>query len=397
MKNPWYKTTFTHPSFGLNLKLQVPHDVFSTQRIDEGTFLLLDHLSETQPKSILDMGCGYGALGLPIAGRYPDASIDMVDRDLLAVQWSAMNAEANGLKNVNAYGSLGFREVVTHEKTYDWILCNVPARIGTPFIEYLFEHGLSLLNPGGDLRVVVIRDLAPVLLELKEKNHWTLVEVAAGPRHTIFSITASTKRKLIHLPDNALYFRDQVQIAVLTLDRPFDLGGDDQKRLKTGLPVLIDTLPRQDPQKKLQKIFCFRSGYGQLPLVARSRWPHAKVIATDRDLLATTFLKHNSEKIGLAGDQLEVRECAHFPDAIQPGETFSLIIGELSPSADQFVAAAEMQAIESALAPGAEALILCLDKLDRDWVKPFAAKTGIGVHKVLTREGYSVIRFSKPE
>jgi 16S rRNA (guanine1207-N2)-methyltransferase len=391
MKDPWYKTSFQYSALGANLKLAVPHDVFSTQRIDEGTLLLLEHLPKNEPPTILDMGCGYGALGLPIAAHYPKTKIDMVDRDLLAAKWSHENALANQLSNVNAFGSLGFRDI---HQTYDWILCNVPARIGNPFIENLIEQGRALLNEGGELRVVVIRDLGPVLLEMKEKNHWPLIEVAKGPRHTIFSIAAQ-KGVVAPIEPDTLYLRDQVNVADLTLDRPFDIGGDDQKRLKAGLPVLIDTLPRQDPEKKLQKILCFRCGYGSLPLVSLKRWPHARVIAVDRDLLGTTFTRLNAKKLGVE-DRLEVRENAHFPDAISAGEKFNLILGELSPSADQWVAMSEMLAIEQALAPGADALILCLDKIEKDWVKTFAQNTELAIHKVLTREGYTVVRFSKP-
>jgi 16S rRNA (guanine1207-N2)-methyltransferase len=256
IKSPWYKTSFQYSPLGTNLKVAVPHDVFSTQRIDEGTLLLLENLPATDPRTILDMGCGYGALGLPIAAKYSNAQVDMVDRDLLAAHWSQENAQANQLSNVRAYGSLGFRDVKS--PAYDWILCNVPARIGNPFIENFIEKGRALLNGGGELRVVVIRDLGPVLEEMRDKNNWPLVEVARGPRHAIYSIGAQAGTAAI-AESETLYLRDQVQVGDLLLDRPFDIGGDDQKRVRTGLPVLLDTLPRQDPDQRLKKILCFRS------------------------------------------------------------------------------------------------------------------------------------------
>ncbi|MGK5087486.1 methyltransferase [Bdellovibrionota bacterium FG-2] len=194
MKNdPWYKTSLSYGSLGqARLRLDVPHDVFSTLRVDEGTLLLLEHLPKNQPHKILDMGCGYGALGLPIAAKFPGAQIEMVDRDLLAVAWSAKNAEQNQLSNVVAYGSLGYRDLKTQGRYYDWILCNVPARIGRPFIKSLLEQGRERLTLSGELRVVVIRDLAPLMVELGEELHWPVIEVARGPRHVIFSLTASS-------------------------------------------------------------------------------------------------------------------------------------------------------------------------------------------------------------
>ena len=382
MKDPWFKSTFQYDVLGKRLTVHIPHDVFSTQRIDEGTLLFLDHLPETKPETIRDMGCGYGALGLPIAAIYPEARIDMVDRDLLAAAWSKKNAEANSLTNVSAFGSLGFRDV---NGTYDWILCNVPARIGEPFIKNLIHHGCARLKPGGELRVVVINDLIPLVSEMKL--------IATGPRHSIFAIKANESSADAVAPES-LYLRDQVKVTDLELERPFDLGGDDQKRLKTGLPVLIDSLPRKAPAGPF-KVLCFRSGYGQLPLLARKRWPEAMITAVDRDLLGTTFVKHNASRLGLDGAQLEIREAAHFPDAFASTEKFNLVIGELSPSAGETVALSELSAIEGLLEKGGEALILCLDKIEKDWVKKFTLKSKLSAFKVLTRDGYTVIRFSK--
>ena len=381
MHDPWYKSTFQYSALGKNLTIHIPHDVFSTQRIDEGTLLLLDHLPESKPTTILDMGCGYGALGLPIAASYPETKIDMVDRDLLAAAWSKKNAEANSLNNVNAFGSLGFRDV---HQTYDWILCNVPARIGEPFIKNLIHLGCSRLNAGGELRVVVINDLLPLVNEMKL--------IIKGPRHSILSISTS-ELSAKPTPPESLYLRDQVKVADLQLDRPFDLGGDDQKRLKAGLPVLLDALPRSIPASDF-KILNFRSGYGQISLHCKKKWPHATVVAIDRDLLGTTFVRHNALQLGLS-DGLDVRESAHFPDAIHLEEKFNLISGELSPSAGEAVALAELKAIEKSLAPKGEAIILCFEKLEKDWIKKFASMSKLSIFKVLTREGYTVVRLSK--
>ncbi len=379
--DPWYKSTFQYNTLGNHLKIQIPYDVFSTQRIDEGTLLLLDHLPTSNPSSILDMGCGYGALGLPIAARYPHAKMEMVDRDLLAVAWSQKNAEANSLSNVHSFGSLGFRDV---QGKYDWILCNVPARIGEPFIKNLIHLGCARLNPGGELRVVVINDLAPMVSEMKL--------IVKGSRHSVYSITTSELSGEAMSPEK-LYFRDQVTADGLTLDRPFDFGGDDQKRLRVGLPVLIDALPRKISTSEF-KILCFRSGYGQLPLICRKRWPDAEVVAIDRDLLGTTFTRHNAQRLGFQ-EYLEIRENAHFPNAILPNEKFNLILGELSPSADEAVAIAELKAIENSLLKDSEALILCLDKIEKNWVKKFASQSKLSIHKVLTREGYTIVRMIK--
>jgi 16S rRNA (guanine1207-N2)-methyltransferase len=394
MYDPWYKSTFTYQALGAKLKVQIPHDVFSTQRIDEGTFLLLENLPKGNPAHILDMGCGYGALGLPIAAKFPNAKMEMVDRDLLAANYSQKNAEENKLTNVDAYGSLGFRAV--KGRTFDWILCNIPARIGRPFIEDFLKAGSAKLNANGEIRIVVITDLGPMIREIQTEHQWPIQEVAVGPRHTIFSMTqipAACSTATSPLDPLTLYLRDEVKVGGLTLKRPFDIGGDDQKRLQVGLPVLIDTLPRK-PLHAGQRVLCFRSAYGQLPLICRNRYPDAEVVAIDRDLLGTTFLKINADTLGIAGPKLDIRENAHFPRALIAGESFDLILGELSPSAGEEVTFDELRTIEKFLKPGGEALILSLDKIEKDWVRKYAEKFNRRIAKVLTRETYTVIRLS---
>ena len=378
-----------HSALGQKLQMQIPHDVFSTQRIDEGTLLLLDHLPPREPSTVLDMGCGYGALGLPIAARFKNARLEMVDRDLLAAKWSGENARANGLTNVDAYGSLGYRDLKSSGAAYDWILCNVPARIGRPFIETLLGAGRLRLTPEGDLRVVVINDLVPMLNELKAQHSWPLNEVARGPRHSIFSLPAPTGESREDLSEESqdLYLRDRVEVGGLALDRPFDLGGDDPKRLAHGLPALLDSLPKQFSGK----VLCFRSGYGQLPLVSRSRWPNAQVVAVDRDLLGTTYVRRNAERLGLGGEKLEVREAPSFPEAIQEGERFDLILGELSPSTGEKVVEHELKTIAKALTRGGQALLFSLEKLNKESVKPAAARSKVAIFPLLMREGYVVL------
>ncbi|MFL5450600.1 MAG: class I SAM-dependent methyltransferase, partial [Myxococcales bacterium] len=141
---------------GLALPLDVPFDVFASHAIDDGTLLLLRNLPSTPCASFFDLGCGYGALGLPIAARFPHARALLVDRDVLAVRASAHNASRLGLANVEARPGLGYRDLAPDE-CFDWIVCNVPARIGERAIGHFLAAGSGRLTATGELRVVVIR------------------------------------------------------------------------------------------------------------------------------------------------------------------------------------------------------------------------------------------------
>src|SRR5207237_8404196 len=121
------------------------------------------------------LGWGYVAVGLAIAARWPFARSLLVDRGLLAVAASAHNARALGLANVEVRPGLGYRDLAGER--FDWVLCNVPARIGERAIRYLLEGGRAL---AGETRVVVIRDLAPVVEKLAR-------HVARGRRHDVLA------------------------------------------------------------------------------------------------------------------------------------------------------------------------------------------------------------------
>ena len=378
-KDPWSKAEFALEALGQRLKLRVPHDVFSTQRIDEGTLLLLEHLPAREPKSVLDVGCGYGALGLPVAARFPAAQAHLIDRDLLAVRASESNARAHALENVQAYGSLGYRDV--KQASFDWILCNVPARIGTPFIEDLLVQGRVRLEPDGELRVVVIRDLVPTLEEIRARVLPDLEATVHGPRHSVFTLKSAETP--VPSTSDTLYLRDHVEVAGITLARPFDLGGDDPMRLRSGLPALLDSLPRSAPSR----VLTFRAYYGGLHALLRARYGSTPTLSIERDLLAAEF-----QRLNAGGLALEVQESADLQSGLREGEKFPFVVGELSPSAGEKVMGAELAAVRGALEKGGQALFLVLEKTARTWALPEARRLGLELQMVLAREAYAVLR-----
>ena len=371
---PYARGRLVEKALGQTLALDVPWDLFASQGIDDGTLLLLQHLPDGEPRSVLDLGCGYGALGLPVAARWPQARCLLVDRDLLAVAASAHNAAALGLRNVESRPGLGYRDLAGEQ--FDWVLCNVPARIGPRATRYLLEGGRAL---GATTRVVVIRDLRPVLegLGLAGLRH-----LASGARHDIFELLPGVAR--LDLADEEIYARDQTQFMQLRLSRPHDASEDPAHQ--RALAVLADSLPRAAPKRAL----VFRAGYGAVPLFLKSRFPQAEVTAQERDLLDAAFLRRNAQALGLP---VLVRETL-FPAQGLAARSFGLVVGELSSPAGPGVAARELKEAADLLLPGGEALILASEKQEREWF-PKAAPRGAALTVLLRREGSSVLRISR--
>jgi 16S rRNA (guanine1207-N2)-methyltransferase len=398
---PYAQTRLTVHALGRSLPLDVPGDVFATHRIDEGTQLLLGHLPPREPSSFLDLGCGYGALGLPVAARFPQARALLVDRDLLAVRASAHNARASSLRNVVVLPSLGYRDLPLDAPPFDWILCNVPARIGPEAIGSFLAQGRALLAPQGELRAVVIRDLIASVEAQARARDLPVEAVAHGPRHSVFALAARPGPAALPGPERgdragseSIYARDETRFSVagetaLALSRPHDIS-EDAGHLGA-LSVLVEALPRRPPARAL----VFRCGYGALPLALRRRAPEALVVAQDRDLLDTTFLRRNARALALDGALLRVEETLFPAEAAREGERFDLVAGELSASAGEAVSARELSEAHALLAPGGEALVLLTPRQRREWL-PAVVPPRSAATILLERPQMCVLRLSRP-
>jgi 16S rRNA (guanine1207-N2)-methyltransferase len=154
---------------GQSLVFHSTWGLFSPKAIDEGTHLLLDYIEIAPDATILDLGCGYGPLGLTLAKLAPAGEIHLVDKDFTAVEFSAKNATANHLTNVKSYLSNGFSHVAPNQK-FDLIVSNVPAKIGTELLTIFLNDAHAHLNPGGKLYIVTVSGLKEYM-----KRHLTLV------------------------------------------------------------------------------------------------------------------------------------------------------------------------------------------------------------------------------
>ncbi|HVZ58623.1 MAG TPA: methyltransferase [Patescibacteria group bacterium] len=143
---------------GQQVKLFTTWGLFSPKEIDEGSLLLLKHLEIKPTDDVLDLGCGYGVLGLLIAKLAPQGTTHLVDKDFVAIQYARKNAKINEIKNVQVYLSNGFNDV-PDDKKFDVIVSNLPAKTGKELHYILLHDAKEHLKPGGKLYVVTISGL----------------------------------------------------------------------------------------------------------------------------------------------------------------------------------------------------------------------------------------------
>lgn len=150
--------TFDAELGGHCLRLHSTWGLFSPREVDEGTRLLLERVAPAPDADCLDLGCGYGTIGLTLAALAPQGQTLMVDKDFVAVDYANANARRNGLTNARAILSNGFDQV-PKDLRFDLIASNIPAKVGKELLALLLHDARDRLRPGGRLTVVTINGL----------------------------------------------------------------------------------------------------------------------------------------------------------------------------------------------------------------------------------------------
>ena len=131
--------------------------LFSPKAIDAGTDLLIEQLNIQEGDTCLDLGCGYGAIGIAIAKCTPTATVYMVDKDFVAVAYARKNVEQNQLQNCHVLLSNGFSHLPDIQ--FDLIVSNLPANVGKELLQIFLTDAKKYLKPNGRLYVVTISGL----------------------------------------------------------------------------------------------------------------------------------------------------------------------------------------------------------------------------------------------
>lgn len=138
---------------GQKLVFYTDRGVFSRRQVDFGTWLLTESIALPSACSVLDVGCGYGPIGLALAKESKSRQVTMVDINERAVELARLNAQANGLAHVRCLVSDLLREL--KGERFEAIVSNPPIRAGKEVVYRLFEESAQALKPGGSLWVVI--------------------------------------------------------------------------------------------------------------------------------------------------------------------------------------------------------------------------------------------------
>lgn len=154
---------------GNKIKFQTDSGVFSRSTVDFGSRTLIDAVdySALTDGKILDLGCGYGPIGLSIAKAYPNKEIIMSDVNLRAIELVKKNADINNIKNIEVLESSVYDNI---SQKFAAILTNPPIRAGKDIVSAMVKNGVDHLLPGGSIWVVIQKKQgAPSIKKLMEE------------------------------------------------------------------------------------------------------------------------------------------------------------------------------------------------------------------------------------
>ena len=149
--------TFEISILGVHLNLSSDNGVFSKKGLDYGTRILLENLPLREIRApILDVGCGYGPIGLAISKKL-QVPVDMIDVNKRALHLAKMNARKNELNLVNIFESNCY-EAIEETVMYETIITNPPIRAGKKIVYEIVMGARFHLAEDGNLFIVVRKE-----------------------------------------------------------------------------------------------------------------------------------------------------------------------------------------------------------------------------------------------
>lgn len=161
---------------GRKLHFTTDANVFSKERVDFGSSLLIQTMEIGEQDRVLDVGCGYGPIGICAALLAHRGRVTMIDINQRAVELAKLNIVRNQISNAEAFVSDGLAQL-SEENKFQTVLTNPPIRAGKETVFRIYEEANQHLEEGGSLWVVIQKKQGADSTEKKLKELFPHVEL----------------------------------------------------------------------------------------------------------------------------------------------------------------------------------------------------------------------------
>jgi 16S rRNA G1207 methylase RsmC len=309
---------------GQDLRFSLSHALFSSFDIDAGSKQLLKTIAQRLDleniRSVLDLGCGVGVLGLSLKKRRPELAVMAVDRDALALEFTTANARLNGAgaEGLEVRGSVGLMHLPGRE--FDLVVSNLPAKAGNDVLMNVIIGLSRFMNVDGTLAFVIVNTLEELATRALTDGGYQVAHREATREHTVIH----ARKTRTHKPDLTLepYIRGDL---ATRLDR-------QSVNLRTvfGLPE-FDTLSfASRTMEKIAawiapagRVLVWNPGQGYLPLlIAELARSAISFTLAGRDLLSLEISRSNCLANGVDESRLAL---LHAPSLSAVREVFDRV------------------------------------------------------------------------
>lgn len=166
--------------------------LFSPRAIDEGSKLLLNYIQVKHDDNCLDIGCGYGPLGLTLAKAAPDGRTTLIDKDFVAIEYTEKNIKLNNLTNCETFLSNGLNQI--GKRRFDLIVSNIPAKVGNELLSLFLIDALKHLEPGGRIYVVTITGIRRYIERSFKEVFGNYKKLKQGKTYTVAMAVKENRR-----------------------------------------------------------------------------------------------------------------------------------------------------------------------------------------------------------
>lgn len=172
---------------GEHLVFETSFGVFSPKEIDEGTRLLLNYLEVDEGFDCLDLGCGYGPIGIWMARKSKSGKVILFDKDFVAIEHAQNNIDKNQVTNAEAKLSNGLSAL--KDEQFDLIVSNIPAKVGNEMLYLFLYDAYHHLKPGGKFVVVTVNGLRHFCKRTFNEVFGNYKKIKQGKTYTVSSAT----------------------------------------------------------------------------------------------------------------------------------------------------------------------------------------------------------------
>ena len=265
--------------------------LFSFAKIDDGTKALLNSLRknpELNYNKILDLGCGYGVIGIFLKKSFPNSEVLCTDRDSLAVEFTEHNAKLNEVK-IKTKSSLDFENI---DGKFNLIICNFPAKLEKNGLKYFIDKSSRSLEKNGELALVIVKELneemqeiiknEKIIVQFKDKvNGYFIYHLKFNEELTQEDFSYYTDKLEIDLEDKHLEFK--TTDALREFDTPHFIT-----------ELIIELLE----SKNFNKISIINPNQGMIPVAVAEICKPKEINLISRDLLQLEVSKENLSQNG---------------------------------------------------------------------------------------------------